>query len=40
MSMDTTDGAKIHSPDKSSILIRPNGIEPIYRFLCRRKNRK
>lgn len=32
MAIDTTDGAKIWFPDKSSILIRPSGTEPIYRL--------
>ena len=40
MSIDTTDGAKIRFPDKSSILIRPSGTEPIYRFYAEGKTRK
>ena len=40
MSMDTTDGVKIRFPDKSSILIRPSGTEPIYRFYAEGKTRK
>jgi phosphomannomutase/phosphoglucomutase len=38
--VDTTDGAKIHFPDKSSILIRPSGTEPIYRFYAEARARK
>ncbi|UCE43512.1 MAG: phosphoglucosamine mutase [Candidatus Bathyarchaeota archaeon] len=40
MSVDTTDGVKIGFPDKSSILIRPSGTEPIYRFYAEGKTRK
>jgi len=40
MSVDTTDGVKIHFQDKSSILIRPSGTEPIYRFYAEGKTRK
>jgi phosphomannomutase/phosphoglucomutase len=40
MSIDTTDGVKIRFPDKSSILIRPSGTEPIYRFYAEGKTRK
>ena len=29
---ETIDGVKLWFPDKSSILIRPSGTEPIYRF--------
>jgi len=32
MGADTTDGVKVSFPDRSSILIRPSGTEPIYRF--------
>jgi phosphomannomutase/phosphoglucomutase len=40
LSIDTTDGVKIRFPDKSSILIRPSGTEPIYRFYAEGKTRK
>lgn len=40
MSIDTTDGIKIGFPDKSSILIRPSGTEPIYRFYAEGKTRE
>jgi phosphomannomutase/phosphoglucomutase len=40
VSIDTTDGVKIRFPDKSSILIRPSGTEPIYRFYAEGKTRK
>lgn len=35
--VDTIDGAKIRFPDKSSILIRPSGTEPLYRFYVEAK---
>jgi len=38
LSYDTVDGAKIWFPDKSSILIRPSGTEPIYRFYSEAKS--
>ncbi len=38
--IDTTDGVKIGFPDKSSILIRPSGTEPIYRFYAEGKTAK
>jgi len=34
---DTTDGVKLWFDDKSSILIRPSGTEPIYRFYAEAK---
>jgi phosphomannomutase/phosphoglucomutase len=37
--VDTIDGAKIRFPDKSSILIRPSGTEPLYRFYAEAKTR-
>ncbi|UCC33058.1 MAG: phosphoglucosamine mutase [Candidatus Bathyarchaeota archaeon] len=40
MIVDTTDGVKISFPDKSSILIRPSGTEPIYRFYAEGKTRR
>jgi len=40
LNVDTTDGARIWFPDKSSILIRPSGTEPIYRFYAEGKTRK
>jgi phosphomannomutase/phosphoglucomutase len=36
--VDTIDGAKIRFPDKSSILIRPSGTEPLYRFYAEAKS--
>ena len=39
MTIDTIDGAKIWFPDTSSILIRPSGTEPIYRFYAEGKTR-
>ena len=39
MNIDTTDGVKIWFTDKSSILIRPSGTEPIYRFYAEGKTR-
>ena len=38
--VDTIDGAKIRFPDKSSILIRPSGTEPLYRFYAEAKTHK
>ncbi|MFQ6065238.1 MAG: phosphoglucosamine mutase [Candidatus Bathyarchaeia archaeon] len=38
--INTTDGVKIGFPDKSSILIRPSGTEPIYRFYAEAKTAK
>jgi len=38
--IDTTDGVKIGFPDRSSILIRPSGTEPIYRFYAEGKTRR
>jgi len=35
--VDTIDGAKICFPNKSSILIRPSGTEPLYRFYAEAK---
>jgi len=40
LNYDTTDGAKIWFPDKSSILIRPSGTEPIYRLYSEAKNKE
>jgi phosphomannomutase/phosphoglucomutase len=37
---DTTDGVKLLFEDKSSILIRPSGTEPIYRFYAEGKTRQ
>ncbi|MCK5592884.1 phosphoglucosamine mutase, partial [Candidatus Bathyarchaeota archaeon] len=39
MNIDITDGVKIWFTDKSSILIRPSGTEPIYRFYAEGKTR-
>jgi len=39
LTIDTIDGVKIWFPDKSSILIRPSGTEPIYRFYAEGKTR-
>jgi len=39
MNTDITDGVKIWFTDKSSILIRPSGTEPIYRFYAEGKIR-
>jgi len=36
---DTTDGVKLWFEDKSSILIRPSGTEPIYRFYAEAKTK-
>lgn len=40
MNIDKTDGIKIWFTDKSSILIRPSGTEPIYRFYAEGKTRR
>ena len=40
ITIDTIDGAKIRFQDKSSILIRPSGTEPIFRFYSEGKTRK
>jgi len=40
VTIDTIDGVKIWFPDKSSILIRPSGTEPIYRFYAEGKTRE
>jgi len=40
VTIDTTDGVKIWFPDKSSILIRPSGTEPIYRFYAEAKTKE
>jgi len=37
--VDTTDGAKLWFENKSSILIRPSGTEPIYRFYAEAKTK-
>ncbi|MEM2102518.1 MAG: phosphoglucosamine mutase [Candidatus Bathyarchaeia archaeon] len=37
---DTTDGVKLWFEDKSSILIRPSGTEPIFRFYAEAKTRQ
>jgi phosphomannomutase/phosphoglucomutase len=37
---DTTDGVKLWFGDKSSILIRPSGTEPIYRFYAEAKTKQ
>jgi phosphomannomutase/phosphoglucomutase len=37
---DTTDGVKLWFEDKSSILIRPSGTEPIYRFYAEAKTKQ
>ena len=39
MNIDITDGVKIWFTDKSSILIRPSGTEPIYRFYAEGKTK-
>jgi phosphomannomutase/phosphoglucomutase len=39
MNIDITDGVKIWFTDKTSILIRPSGTEPIYRFYAEGKTR-
>ena len=38
--VDTIDGAKIRFSDKSSILIRPSGTEPLYRFYAEAKRKE
>jgi phosphomannomutase/phosphoglucomutase len=38
--VDTTDGAKLWFENKSSILIRPSGTEPIYRFYAEAKTKE
>ena len=40
LTVDTIDGAKIWFPDKSSILIRPSGTEPLYRLYAEGKTKK
>jgi len=40
LNYDTTDGAKIWFSDKSAILIRPSGTEPIYRFYSEAKTKE
>jgi len=40
LTIDTIDGVKIWFPDASSILIRPSGTEPIYRFYAERKTKE
>jgi len=40
LNIDTIDGVKIWFPDTSSILIRPSGTEPIYRFYAEGKTRE
>jgi len=40
VTIDTIDGVKIWFPDKSSILIRPSGTEPLYRFYAEGKTRE
>jgi phosphomannomutase/phosphoglucomutase len=37
---ETVDGVKLWFPDKSSILIRPSGTEPIYRFYVEAKTKE
>ena len=37
---ETIDGVKLWFPDKSSILIRPSGTEPIYRFYAEAKTKE
>jgi len=37
---ETIDGVKLWFPDKSSILIRPSGTEPIYRFYVEAKTKE
>ena len=39
MNIDITDGVKIWFTDKTSILIRPSGTEPIYRFYAEGKTK-
>jgi len=40
LTVDTIDGVKIWFPDASSILIRPSGTEPIYRFYAEGKTKE
>jgi len=40
INVDRTDGVKLIFDDKSSILIRPSGTEPIYRFYSEGKTRQ
>ena len=40
VNVDATDGVKLLFEDKSSILIRPSGTEPIYRFYAEGKTRQ
>ncbi len=40
LTIDTIDGVKIWFPDASSILIRPSGTEPIYRFYAEGKTKE
>jgi len=40
MNINTVDGVKIWFPDRSSILIRPSGTEPIFRLYAEGKTRK
>lgn len=40
LNVDTTDGVKLSFEDRSSILIRPSGTEPIYRFYSEGKTRQ
>ncbi len=40
LSPETIDGVKLWLPDKSSILIRPSGTEPVYRFYGEARTRE
>jgi phosphomannomutase / phosphoglucomutase len=40
LEMNTTDGVKIWFKDKSAILVRPSGTEPIYRLYAEAKNQE
>ena len=40
LTIETIDGVKIWLPDSSSILIRPSGTEPIYRFYAEGKTKE
>jgi phosphomannomutase/phosphoglucomutase len=40
LKVDTTDGVKLWFENKSSILIRPSGTEPIYRFYAEAKTKQ
>ncbi|MEA2090672.1 MAG: phosphoglucosamine mutase [Thermoproteota archaeon] len=40
LEVDATDGAKIWFPDNNSILIRPSGTEPVFRFYAEAKSKK